>query len=59
MHAALLNSSLPYAPTLVAGLLMVRIAFAKQRLESRQRTRWCASYHRRTSGRGCGCSSRR
>jgi hypothetical protein len=31
MHAALLNSSLSYALTVVAGLLMVRIASALQR----------------------------
>jgi len=59
MYVALVNSSLSYALTLVAGLLMVRIASVMHRLESRHRTRWCASCHRRMSGRGCSCSSKR
>jgi hypothetical protein len=59
MHAALLNSSLSYSVTIVAGLLMVRIASALQRVESKHRIRWCASCHRRMSGRSCSCSNRR
>jgi hypothetical protein len=59
MHAALSNSSLPYALTVAAGLLMVRIASAMQKVESKHRIRWCASCHRRMSGRSCNCSSKR
>ena len=59
MHAALWNGSFSYALTVVAGLLMVRIASAMQKVESKHRTRWCASCHRRISGRSCNCSSKR
>ena len=59
MHAALLNRSLSYALTVLAGLLILRIASALQKMESKHRTRCCASCHRRMSGRGCRCSNRR
>jgi len=57
MHAAL-TSSLVYALTVIAGLLMVRIASATRQVESRYRNRWCASCHRRITGRVCSCSRR-
>jgi hypothetical protein len=59
MHAALSNGSFSYALTVIGGLLMVRIASAMQKVESKHRIRWCASCHRRMSGRRCDCSSRR
>jgi hypothetical protein len=59
MHATLVNSPLSYALTVAAGLLMVRIGSALQKVESKHRIRWCASCHRRMSGRSCSCSSKR
>lgn len=58
MHAVM-NSSAPFALTGAAGLLMMRIASAMRQVESKDRTRWCASCHRRISGRACSCSRKR
>jgi hypothetical protein len=59
MTSALLHASGLYAPTIAAALLMVRLGSLRGLLESSYRTRWCASCHRRITGRGCECTRER
>jgi len=54
--AALVHGSTLYATTIAAGLLMVRLGSIMRQVESKDRARWCASCHRRISGRSCRCS---
>jgi hypothetical protein len=55
MSSTFLHTSAPYAATIAAGLVMVRLGSVWGRIESRCRSRWCASCHRLITGRGCGC----
>jgi hypothetical protein len=59
MSSTLLHASAPYAATIAAGLVMVRLGSVWGRVESRYRARWCASCHRRITGRGCPCARER
>jgi hypothetical protein len=43
MDAALGHASTPYAITTIAGLLMLRVELVTRQVESKHRTRWCAS----------------
>jgi hypothetical protein len=56
MSSTLLHASVPYATTIAAGLVMVRLGSVWGRVESRYRARWCGSCHRRITGRGCACT---
>jgi hypothetical protein len=55
MNSTLLYASAPSAATIATGLVMVRLGFVWGVVESRYRTRWCASCHRRVTGRVCRC----
>jgi hypothetical protein len=54
--ALFIHTTAPLAVTAAAGLLMVRLGSTYGRVESKVRTRWCGSCHRRISGRECACS---
>jgi hypothetical protein len=59
MTQTLIHASTPFAITIAAALLMVRIATIKGQVESKYRARWCAACHRRVTDRSCACSSGR
>lgn len=59
MNSTLLHASAPYAATIAAGLVMVRLGSVWGLVESRHRARWCASCHRRITGRACPCAGDR
>lgn len=59
MSSALLHASAPCAVTIAAGFVMVRLGSVCGRVESSYRARWCASCHRRITGRGCPCARER
>jgi hypothetical protein len=59
MTQTLIHASTPFAITIAAALLMVRIATIKGQVESKYPARWCAACHRRVTGRSCACSNGR
>jgi hypothetical protein len=59
MSATLLHASASYAATIAAGLVMLRLGSVWGFVESRYRSRWCASCHRRITGRSCECARER
>jgi len=59
MTQTLIHASTPFATTIAAALLMVRIATIKGQVESKYRARWCAACQRCVTGPGCVCSNGR